>query len=253
MSELSTTSTGKSAAYPKYFAHIVALASLGFLSGLATLASFQYGRDFKETSLKGGLFGAVIALYLWAFRRVRSPWKATLIIATSVVAYNLSISLWPFSREFFAGAVGGCLVFAAVLSLAAPELAGLQRFGLIILLSIGAGFLGWFGWSLGPSLGTRVSNWMDQLGASGPGFDMLSGIHDSVYAVHPVWQSGVGALIGVLLWTLDRKTSSSETTAKKRELSVPARIFFACVLLAASMIVFNVLKTVPAYWQAHRR
>jgi hypothetical protein len=255
MTDPPTPFTRQYVAHLKYVAHIVALASLGFFGGVATLASFHYGRDFgDDTSLKGGLFGTVVAVYLFLFHRIRSPWKAALVIATSVVAYTLAVDVLGFlSLHFFAGSVGACLLFAAVLFLTAPDLNGLDKFRLVGLFGIGGGVLGTLGWTLGPSLGVRISSWLDQSGLWGGGFDMLSGIHDSVYAVLPVWQSGVGALIGVLLWALDRKTAPSEIPAKDRELSVPAKIFFAGILLVALATVFNVLRTVPGYWQAHWR
>lgn len=253
MSELSSPLTQRHTAHLRYAGHIVALASLGFLSGLVTLASFHYGVEFGDKpSLKGSFFGAAMALYLVAFRRIRSPWKATLLIATSVVAYYFAVGLGAWLPDFFAGAVGGCLVFAAVLFLAAPDLRGLEKYRLLILYSAIAGLLGGLGWLLGPSLGARLSNLMDRLGATGYGFDWLGLIHDSVYAVYPVWQAGMGALIGVLLWALDRKSGLSQAAGTGPELSISARIFFACMLFFAAIISFYVLKTLPGPWQTHQ-
>jgi len=241
MVESSTPSNGQYGTHLKWVGHIVALASLGFLSGLATLVSFHYGPGVaNELSLKGGLFGAGVALYLFAVREIQSLLSAMLLIATSIVAYNLAVLTLMFLQPFFAGTAGGCLVFAAVLFLVPPGLTRLQKVGFLILFSLGAGLLGSLGWSVEP-FGAKVSSWLDQRGLSGLRFDMLGGIHDSVYAVCPVWQSGVGALIGVLLWALDRKTSRSQIASTDRELTVPASIFFGLMLLIVLGTVLSVL------------
>src|SRR5438270_22048 len=119
MSESSTHSDSPHSTHLEWVGHIAALASLGFLSGLATLASFHYGRGIgDELSLKGGLFGTGVALYLFAVRKIQSLLNATLLIATSIVAYNLAILILIGLHEFMAGAIGGCLIFASVLFLA---------------------------------------------------------------------------------------------------------------------------------------
>jgi hypothetical protein len=247
MSESSTPSDSQYGTHLKWVGHIVALASLGFLSGLATLGSFHYGRGIgDELSLKGGLFGTVVALYLFAVRKIPSLLKATLLIAASIVAYNLAVLTLIGLQDFFAGAIGGCLIFGAVLFLALPELTRLKKLGLLFMFSVGAGLLGRLGWSVQP-LGAKISSWLDQWGLSGRGFDMLGGIHDSVYAVCPVWQSGVAALIGVLLWASSRKTSRSQIPATARELTIPAKIFFGLILLIASITVLSVLRIIPLH------
>ena len=139
MSEASTPSDSQYGTHLEWVGHVVALASLGVLSGMATLASFHYGRGIdSELSLKGGLFGIAIALYLFAVRQIQSLLNATLFIATSIVAYNLAV-LTQIFNVFFAGAIGGCLIFGAVLFLAPPELTRLQKLGFLILFSVGAG------------------------------------------------------------------------------------------------------------------
>jgi hypothetical protein len=232
----------------KLVGHIVALGFLGFLSGLATLASFHYGRGIgTDLSLKGSLFGTVLGLYLFAVRKIKSPLDASLLIPTSIVAYSLAVYTLFFWHDFFAGAIGGCLIFGAVLFLAAPpELTRLQKSGLLLLFTVGSGLLGRLGWSL-ESLGARVSTWLDQSGWSGHGFEGIGNIHDSVYAVCPVWQSGVAALIGVLLLVSAMKSSRSQIDATDRKLTVPAKLFFGLVLLIASVNLLSVLRIIPLH------
>jgi hypothetical protein len=223
----------------KYLGHIVALTVLGFLSGLATIASFHYGETAREEffNLKGGgVFGTVLALYLFLFRGLRSPVRALLLVLTSIVAYNLAETVGMLDPLFFSGALGASLVVAAVLFLISPDQTGLVIFRYALVFGVGGGFLGALGSALGPSLGERVSLFMDKLGLY-PHFDFDG--HE-LCSVFPVWQAGMGAFFGVLFWVLDKKVAEQAAVQQSR-LTTTAKIFFGGMVGLSSWAAFAIL------------
>ena len=154
----------------------------------------------------GCVFGAVLSFHCWAFRGLRSAFRAVGFVLTCAVAYTVSVyatMFSPFRAEFLnfsgtslgavdsspfltGGIVGAAIVCAGFYFFVAPATNWAKFVLKALCICVACGFLGVFGWALGERMGE--AGWFPSFGEN---LDF--------YMLYIVWQMGTASLLGLLL------------------------------------------------------
>ncbi len=230
---------------------LVALAVAGLCSALPT-AAVTLKADFAEFSV-GFVFGVALAFYFVVWERYSNPAKIALFIIVCTAAFPAAQhSAWELYRDFpsklsmgsarldipmpvffGAGCAGAFLVLAAGLFLFGPRNIDWKSLGMVLLWSIGGGFLGVLGAGADSILNHGTSNKMSLL--------------------FLIWQPGAAVLLGLLL-NRERKalaaSSASVSVAHvspsaevNRSILVIAGLFFASILGFLGLLVFRTIRS----------
>ena len=229
----------------------MALAVAGLSSALPT-AAVTLKADFAEFSV-GFAFGVALAFYFVVWERYSNPAKIALFIFVCTAAFpaaqHFATKLYldfsgklsmgsarldiPMPVFFGAGCVGAFLVLAAGLFLFGPRNIDWKSLGMVLLWSIGGGFLG-------------------VLGGGADGI-LTQGTFDKMSLLFLIWQPGTAVLLGLLL-NRERKALAASSASVSiadgsprvevnRSIVVIAGLFFVCVLGFLGQLVFRTIRS----------
>lgn len=148
---------------------------MGFTFGVALAAYFVWYEGQRNAARVAGFVCACAAAFLAALRSA-GPLMAVFGIEAATESGRVKI---PMSAFFAGGCVGALIVLAAGVFLLGPQKNIGRSIGMIVLWSLGGGFLG----------------------VIGAAVDVIrtDGVGGSMYPLFIVWQPGVAALLGLLL------------------------------------------------------
>jgi hypothetical protein len=219
----------------------------------------------------GNIFGLVISVYAWVVLRQRSVMRAVGFVLSCTAAYVLAFfstlflgaghlsqrgggavadsPAWVF---FVGGAIGAVVVLVAALLLYSNEHGAAQMVSLVAGGSLVGGILGVVGWAFGPSvLGRSMLSLID------PGSPSLRPYANQdvfyEFSLYLVWQTGMGAVLGVLFSRFDipenlatQVASTQNSGPKTRSL----RVAFICAVVA--VLAFFSLRVLPEQYRQAR-
>ncbi len=228
---------------------LVALAVAGLGSALPT-AIVPLKADVGEFSI-GFVFGVALAFYFVVWERLSNLATIALFICVCTAAFPAAEyaamkleTLFPVNGSmgsarldipmpvfFGAGCVGAFLVLAAGLFVYGPRTINWKSLGMVLLWSIGGGFLG-------------------VLGGGADGI-LTHGTYNKMLLLFLIWQPGAAVLLGLLL-NRERKvlapSSASVSIADgapraqvNRSILVVGGLFFACILGYLGFLIFRTI------------
>lgn len=205
----------------------------GLFSGLLSSRLLSLGY------LLGAVFGVVIAAYLALSGVSRNVWRLTLVVCVSAVAYVLAwftaflvetvfrlagystgdgdgALSWP--ALLVAGAVGAYLLLGALIRVIHPEIKTGMSSKELLPWSLIGGLLAILGWSLGPALSSGARVLLHQFKSDSHSSVLWNAVYPTPgnwYSLLVVWQTGMAAVLGILLRGFEVRTSPKEVRGRE--------------------------------------